>query len=181
MYVLIQNDAVIEYPTSVNAWREKNKNVSLPLEPTESQLNEVGIFEVSPSARPLDTMGNIVEEATPELIDGVWTQKWMIRQATPSELAVQNEMLLNKIVDATQLRLDVFAQSRNYSDIKSACTYIGCPIQKFDIEGIYCRDIRALTWAKLYEILAEVQAGTRPAPTSYEEIEPELPVLQWPN
>ena len=33
----------------------------------------------------------------------------------------------------------------------------------------------------LYDILTEVESGTRPLPESYEEIEPELPELKWPN
>lgn len=36
------------------------------------------------------------------------------------------------------------------------------------------------TWAKCYEILGEVEAGTRPLPSGYEEIAPELPVPSWP-
>jgi hypothetical protein len=38
-----------------------------------------------------------------------------------------------------------------------------------------------LTWARLYELLAEVQAGTRPMPTGFADIEPELPPLVWPT
>lgn len=35
------------------------------------------------------------------------------------------------------------------------------------------------TWARLYEILAEVEAGTRPVPMSLAEIERQLPDLTW--
>ena len=34
--------------------------------------------------------------------------------------------------------------------------------------------------AKLYEMMAEVEAGTRPMPEGYVDIEPELPLLEWP-
>lgn len=33
------------------------------------------------------------------------------------------------------------------------------------------------TWAKLREVLAEVEPGARPAPSSFTDIESELPVL----
>ena len=52
---------------------------------------------------------------------------------------------------------------------------------KFTAEGQYCVDARDATWAKLLEILAEIQAGTRPRPSGYADIEPELPLLVWPN
>ncbi len=52
---------------------------------------------------------------------------------------------------------------------------------KFRVEGQYGVEARDATWAKLYQILAEVEAGTRPIPSDYADIEPELPVLAWPE
>ena len=53
-------------------------------------------------------------------------------------------------------------------------------MSKFQTEGQYAVTARDATWEKLYEILAEVEAGTRPIPTSFSDIESELPVLIWP-
>ena len=50
---------------------------------------------------------------------------------------------------------------------------------KFQAEGQYGVEARDATWAKLYEIMAEVKAGTRPMTAGYNEIEPELPALEW--
>ena len=86
-----------------------------------------------------------------------------------------------EIVAATQARLDAFARERNYDDIKSACDYAGCSVDRFSIEGTYCRDVRAETWAALYAVLDEVQAGDRPMPTGFADIEDELPPLVWPG
>ena len=85
-----------------------------------------------------------------------------------------------EIVAAVVKRLDAFAQTRSYDDIKSASDYAGCSVPQFDIEGTYCRNARAETWAKLYEMLDEVQAGTRPMPAGFADIEPDLPALVWP-
>lgn len=87
----------------------------------------------------------------------------------------------NDIIQQTQARLDTFAQTRNYDNILSACTYATSPTVKFSTEGQYCVTARDATWAKLLGILSEVEAGTRPVPTGYAEIEPELPPLVWPN
>jgi hypothetical protein len=63
----------------------------------------------------------------------------------------------------------------------SACTYATSTVTKFAEEGQYCVDARDATWNKLYEIMAKVEAGTRPVPSGYSDIEAELPVLEWPN
>lgn len=93
----------------------------------------------------------------------------------------QRADLIEGIVQATQRRLDNFARTRNYDGILSACTYENSPVLKFQQEGQYCVSVRSQTWAVLYEILDDVEAGTRPLPTSFADIESELPALVWPN
>jgi hypothetical protein len=101
------------------------------------------------------------------LVDG----EWLIPQPPVQE----------QIVTATQQRLDDFAKTRNYDGILSLATYATSTVPKFQTEGQYGVESRDATWAKLYEIMAEVEAGTRPMPTGYTDIEPELPPLVWPD
>jgi hypothetical protein len=96
---------------------------------------------------------------------------------TPEEKQVA---LYKDVIKFTQKRLDDIAQTRNYDGILSAASYATSTNLKFKTEGQYCVDVRDLTWAKLYELLAEIQAGTRQAPNSFSDIESELPVLSWP-
>lgn len=86
----------------------------------------------------------------------------------------------NEITAAVQGRLDSFAATRNYAGILSLCTYATSTNVKFAAEGQYGVELRDATWAACYQILAEVEAGTRPLPSGYEEIAPELPTPQWP-
>jgi hypothetical protein len=86
-----------------------------------------------------------------------------------------------EIIEATQKRLDDFAKTRNYDGILSACTYATSTAPKFKAEGQYCLGARDATWAKLYDMLAQVEAGTRPIPSGFADIEGELPVLAWPK
>lgn len=90
------------------------------------------------------------------------------------------EEIQASIVSATQQRLDAFARTRNYDGILSACTYATSAVPKFAAEGQYAVQARDATWATLYTILAEVEAGTRPVPSGYADIEPDLPALAWP-
>lgn len=85
------------------------------------------------------------------------------------------------VVQAAQERLDDFARTRNYDGILSACTYATSTVPKFAAEGQYAVQARDAMWAALYALLAEVQAGTRPAPTSFDDVQPLLPALEWPN
>ena len=82
-----------------------------------------------------------------------------------------------------QARLDDFARSLTYDGIMSACTYATSGVDMYRIEGQYCVDARDDTWAKAYELLSAilptVQAGG--AIPAWEEIEAELPVLEWPE
>ena len=71
-----------------------------------------------------------------------------------------DEQIIAQYTTGVQQHLDAFARTRNYDDILSAATYA--------------------TWAKCYEILAAVEAGSRSMPT-LEELVFELPVLVWPT
>lgn len=90
------------------------------------------------------------------------------------------EQVQARFVAGIQARLDNFARTRNYDGILSACTYATSTVPKFAAEGQYCVQLRDATWASAYQILAEVQAGTRAMPTSIADIEADLPVLAWP-
>jgi len=148
---------------------------------TDEQRTDFGVYlivdmpyhELSPSqklGKPIYTIaGNTVERTWPAI------------DKTPDEIAADQQALQNQIVSETQRRLDEFAQTRGYDSILSACTYATSSVPKFRSEGQYCVDARDATWAKLYEILAEVQSGARPAPSGYADIEPDLPVLAWPE
>lgn len=89
--------------------------------------------------------------------------------------------LMSSIVDAVQSRLDNFSRTRNYDGILSACTYTNSTVLKFQSEGQYCVQARDATWSRLYELMAEVENGTRPMPASYADVESELPALVWPQ
>lgn len=106
---------------------------------------------------------------TPEIIAGAQDP-----YPTPQQIQA-------RFVAMIQARLDAFARTRNYDGILSACTYATDPDPVFAAEGQYCVEKRGETWRTGYAILAEVQAGTRPVPTSLEDIEDDLPALEWPQ
>lgn len=120
--------------------------------------------------------------ADPDNTDYQAYLEWLAEGNTPLPVDPPTpEQIMAECVYRTQKRLDDFARTRNYDNILSACTYATSTVPKFRQEGQYCVNARDNTWATLYTILAEVQAGTRPMPSGYEDIEPLLPVLEWPE
>jgi hypothetical protein len=115
-----------------------------------------------------------INDEVREMNDAEYEDWLASQQKTP-------EQIQSEIVIVTQQRLDDFAKTRNYDGVLSLCTYASSPNAKFQAEGQYGVEARDATWSKLLEILAEVEANTRPMPTGYAEIEPELPPLVWPN
>jgi len=91
--------------------------------------------------------------------------------------------LLNAVVvltkDKVQKRLDEFAQTRGYDDIKSVCTYINSQIPTYLAEAQRALYLRDLTWSCLYEYLTNIQTGAIPLPASCSDIEMILPTLTW--
>lgn len=110
-------------------------------------------------------------EITQEELDEIRSSRKVVKTA---------EQAVAEFSTAIQQRLDDFARQRNYDGILSACTYATSTVPKFKTEGQACVNLRDATWAAAYQILADVQAGTRPMPASIADIEADLPAVVWP-
>lgn len=100
---------------------------------------------------------------------------------TPEPVELTFEERLKALDDAVQSALDATAKAFGYSSIDRAVSYADEPaVLKFQLEGQALRAWRSLVWAACYEILAEVQGGTRPEPTK-EELLAELPLFVAPE
>jgi len=188
------------YPHSETSIRAAYPNTSFPatfVPPPEYQI----VFP-APAPTVPNPVIQIAREVTPVVSSkGNYEQTWEIvdifsdytdsegvlhtkadqeAAAIAADQATKLTNLITSITAQTQARLDDFAKTRNYDGILSACTYASSTVPKFQSEGQYCVNARDLTWASLYTIMGEVQAGTRPMPTSFADIEPDLPVLEWP-
>lgn len=87
-YALIQDGQVAAYPYSLTTFRAANPDVSLPIDPTEAQLNEQGIYTVYQTPQPY--CNPIIQnetEGTPENTGGKWYQTWVVTEATQQEIA----------------------------------------------------------------------------------------------
>lgn len=145
--------------------------------PVGADLSAYGYHLVEPVQPPESGPGETALLGPPvEYAPGKWRQSWVI-----ASVVRDPQMVRDEIISAVQGRLDAFAHTRNYDNILSAATYATSSIQKFAAEGQYAVAARDATWVKLYEILGEVDSGTRAAPSGYTDIEGELPELAWPE
>lgn len=184
MYAKVNGQQIVQYPYSLALLKAEYPNTSFPVNMTDEDLGNYNVVRIVVTGPPdHDALTQSVEQAQPAFVPAVnrWEQQWTVRDATADEIAGRKAALQSRIVASTQARLDDFARTRQYDGILSACTYATSPTAKFAAEGQYCVAQRDATWAKLYEMLAEVEAGTRPIPSGYADVEPELPVLAWPN
>jgi hypothetical protein len=132
-------------------------------------------------------------------IDGKWYRTWIVNPLSheeQGEVELQaTEAFKEMVVQNVQYRLDDFASTRGYDGTNSISKYqnltdaqiesvadstLRAQVSKFRDECQYLALATAATWAQLYKILGEVNSGQRPKPSTYEEIESELPTLEWP-
>lgn len=163
MTLYVKNNTIFH----ISEVRRLHPNTSLP---DGGDATSIGYEKLIASAPPAPLPWHTVDQGAPVNNTQTWVQIPMSEDEIVSQVSVQ-----------VQQRLDAFAQSRNYTNIMSACTYATSPTAKFAIEGQDCVTVRDATWSKLYSMLDEVKAGTRPMPESYAAIEAELPALVWTN
>jgi len=124
--------------------------------------------------------GGVVKDAL-----GNWVDSWGTKELPPEQIAAnaqrKAETVMKSVVDATQERLDAFAQTRTYDSILSACTYANSSVPRLKKEGQTCVTLRDLTWEALYTHMNAVQRGEKQMPSGFSDIESILPILDWGN
>lgn len=82
------------------------------------------------------------------------------------------------LLEAVDYYMDKTVQERGYDNIAKCVTYEGDIDPIFNREGTAAKQWRSKVYRKCYDILAQIEAGTREVPTE-EELLAELPVLVW--
>jgi hypothetical protein len=80
----------ITTPYSIGQLRRENPQVSFPQNIPEATLAEYSVYPLTPTDQPAyDPATHRIEEGTPALIDGAWTQVWNVIALTAEEIAQQ--------------------------------------------------------------------------------------------
>jgi hypothetical protein len=89
MFVKVVDGVVDVFPYGPDVLRRENPQTSFPDVLSNETLADWGVFPVTPMEIP-DGFDNVNQNATtvnPELIDGVWYQKWLVEAASPEQAA----------------------------------------------------------------------------------------------
>lgn len=173
--------SVAKYPYRRDEMVKDFPNTSFPKELADSDIYHLGLAEVHDGVVPeYDPLTHILGENEPKFKSGLFYRDFYVVPGTTQWVIDRKTEIANSFVVLVQQRLDEFARTRNYDGILSACTYLGSPVPQFHIEAEYAIDVRARTWATMYSILAQVEAGTLPMPKTFDEVAVMLPVLEWP-
>lgn len=195
MAILIKLDT-LEYPISVGEFKERHPQVMFPVQINFAAYGYDVVFPAPPPAAP-SILKRYSEIAPVLTTKGTWEQAWELvdvyadipggatkaqqeADAVAAATLAATNLFIASVTSAVQDSLDVFARTRNYDGILSACTYASSTVASFKAEGQYCVDARDAAWNSLYTLMAQVQAGTAPMPTSVAAVLATLPVLTWP-
>lgn len=182
-YAVLKEDGSFDYQVGTYkdvVWGPDHKCPARSLTELERELfRVVELYEVLPP--DIDPRTQKFQRDGAEFVEGKWLMKWRLDTLSESEIIEKSLKVQASIISAVQARLDSFAQTKFYDGILSACTYATSSVPKFMLEGQYAVSARDATWSAANTILEAVIAGTRPVPSGYAEIEPELPVLSWPE
>jgi hypothetical protein len=85
MYIKLNNGVTEKYPYTIGELRKDNNQTSFPANIPNSLLVEYGIYTVEQTTFPTVGFDKNVTEGSPELVNGVWKQVWVITDATAEE------------------------------------------------------------------------------------------------
>lgn len=91
-----------DYPVYLSQLSKRIENAIIPEFIDSAALEEFGYFPVAEVQSPV---GEVIEEAAPKKVGGVWTQVWTTRKHTPEEAGVVLAQLKeNKLVEITNFQ-----------------------------------------------------------------------------
>jgi hypothetical protein len=177
MYI---NKQTGNYPVTEQQIRMAHPNTSfgVPFYPPEDYA------VVFPVPRPdYNPITHVVKEVQPVLTDKGHYEQVFVVEELPEDVVTANQSAafiqkMKAFDSALTNLLDTTAQSRRYDNRISCMVRAGFP-GPFQAEAITFAPWADECNALAYQILAEVQAGTRPEPANVEEFLALLPVIDW--
>lgn len=79
MLAFVENNEIIKYPIDILDLQQKFPNTSFSVPLDRNQLSSYGVVEVEEIPAPqIDNLTEKITETTPVLVEGIWTQQWMV-------------------------------------------------------------------------------------------------------
>lgn len=108
MHAKIIDGTLIQYPYTWEDMRAQNPEVLFPDQYIESIFSDYGAVAIAQTAEPFyDRLTQVSSEGTPALIDGVWSQTWVVSDLAPERQAqIASGLRESNRQQAKQLLLD---------------------------------------------------------------------------
>lgn len=179
LYLKAEGNTVVQYPYSIGLLRKDNPMTSFPKKPSLEMLESFGVFPVTEVTPALASDQKLEKSWTPVLTAEGWQLQHQAVAKTAEDIESDLQVLKTSIMEAAQRNLDSAAKERGYDDAERCISYITStnPTWKADADAMNTH--RDAVWSKLFQIMGQVESGGRAAPTGFDEIEPELPVIDW--
>ena len=145
---------------------------SFPAEMSEGDIAFAGLVPVEPSEPPQHSDTHSAVQAPPELVNGAWRQVWA-SVPKPAPTVADFDKALTDHLDAT-------AKQRRYES-RVTCALRAAYSGPFQAEGRAFAQWMDECNALAYQLLAELEAGTRPWPVTTQALIDELPAMVWPQ
>ena len=193
MYAKIENGLPVEWP--VREFQIRNSvSASLPVTLKPEDVAEYGFEPYAESDKPVfNELVEKVEERVPAKQGSTWVQSWEIIQlydqakreqvladdAAKKEAEAQ-QALIDQYNAALDKHLDTTAQSKRYTD-RFTCAIRAGFQGPYQPEGLAFGQWMDTCNQLAYQMLAEIEAGTRPMFASTDEFIAALPTMVWPQ
>ena len=93
-FAFIDGDTVTKYPVTASEIKSKNPNVTFPIPITAADLSSFGVATVTEGGKPsYDGATQKLVAAPPAVVDGAWTQSWIVTDLSSDELKQQNDSI----------------------------------------------------------------------------------------
>lgn len=141
MYALVKNKTVLKFPYSFSDLRKDNPATSFPSSFSDKELESWGVVLVGEKEPPeYNAATEALQQIDPVLVDGSWTQAWIVTQISPEEAerrlvgrSLQVRQQRNELLGAsdwTQLadaRVDVAAWAVYRQELRDITVQAGFP------------------------------------------------------
>lgn len=166
------------YLYGLEVYDELPASIRLPDGRTRTTLNELLVSERE--ALGLFEYQTITPDFDPAIMQ--WSGSYTIdsenKTATKNMVSRPADAIKSDLIKAIQNHLDTEAQAHFYDGILSLCSYDTSANSKFGAEGRAGVIWRDACWALGYQVMADVEAGTRTIPT-ITELLAEMPEMVW--
>ena len=188
LFARVEQGQIIEFP--VTAEQIRNRNAPL------SMFKQVTALEARPSATQfqvvtevLSLVGNdvrlvykVTDLTLQEILNRLHEdfEKTATADITVADVPAE---VFAKVLAVTRQRLgeqlNAFAQTRDYDDIVSLCSYATDPEPDHAAEGQHGVALRSQVWAAIRDYQKDVISGAKPVPRFESDIFEVVPALTW--